>query len=206
MKYRPSTVVIVLCASLGLLTGCGSDTSPGNATTASTSAAITSGPPDSGAPGVDDPLKTDSIDNTPCNAATAKQLESFGGKLKNSSTDPVLSKSKACGWVFEDGWGTITAGTILENSRGLSSLYSKQAKGQLTSFQPLPPIEGYPAVLYADGGRIGDGQCSLAVGLRNDRSYVVGTDLGLQNSHYANPCELATKLAEFAIQYLKGRQ
>jgi hypothetical protein len=204
MKHRPSIVAAILCGSLAFAAGCGSGS--GTVTNKPSTPASASNLPQAGAPSVDNPLKTDSIDNTPCNAATAEQVESIGGKLKNADTSPMLGKSMACHWVFEDGLGAISANTLPENTSGLSSLYSKQSKGQLTAFQPLPPIEGYPAVLFADGGRLGDGVCSMTAGLRNDLSYIVGVDLDPRNPHYSDPCDLATKLAGFAIQYLKGKQ
>ncbi|MFD5243023.1 DUF3558 family protein [Amycolatopsis sp. NPDC058340] len=89
---------------------------------------------------------------------------------------------------------------------GLSHLYALTAQGSgLTTFKPLPNIAGYPAVEYANGGE-GRGACQLAVGLRDDVTYVLVTQLRRGSAYLEDPCGLTVKLAEFAVQHLKAAQ
>jgi hypothetical protein len=187
-----------------LLAGCASGTTPSEPgpATASTTPTL----PSHGAPNVVEPLNTTGIDNSPCDAVTKEQIESLGVPLKKSSVNPNLVKSKYCHWILVDGAGTFDGGTVVDNPSGLSSLYATNTEGGLTHFQPTPLIEGYPGLVYAQGGRVGDGECTLAVGVRNDLTYTVNVGLNNTNPNYKDPCGAAQKIAGFAIQYLKGKQ
>jgi hypothetical protein len=54
----------------------------------------------------------------------------------------------------------VNFGMVAGNKDGLSSLYYQGAHGGLTTFDPIAPIAGYPAVIYANGGE-GAGTCTL---------------------------------------------
>jgi hypothetical protein len=73
----------------------------------------------------------------------------------------------------------------------------------LTTFKPVAPIEGYPAVIYANGGE-GNAVCTPAVGVRNDLVYTVSPQLRTGNPYLSDPCGIAAKMSAFAIQHLKG--
>jgi hypothetical protein len=114
-----------------------------------------------------------------------------------------MTLGKNCVWVFADGSGNVGAGMVTKNNDGLSGIYYQSTHGGLTTFKPVASIEGYPAVVYANGGE-GDGVCTLAVGIRNDLVYTIIPRLRPQNPYLADPCGMATKIAQFAIQQLKA--
>jgi hypothetical protein len=206
MKGRKILTATFAVAALTLMAGCGS---AGTIGTSSPVPTPTSAKPSSsvnGAPVVENPLNTSTIDSSPCDVATQGQVETLGMKLQSAQVTSSPPRSSYCTWTFDNRAGTINGGTVLENTAGLGSLYAKKSSGQLTHFQPISPIAGYPAVIYANGAQIGDGFCSLAVGVRNDLTYTVDTNLHSASPHYNDPCAAAQKIAEFAIQYLKGRQ
>jgi hypothetical protein len=89
------------------------------------------------------------------------------------------------------------------NKEGLSSLYYQSTHSGLTTFKPVSPVEGYPAVVYSNGGE-SPGVCTLAVGVRNDLTYTIITRLDTANPNRSDPCGTATKVAQLAIQQLKG--
>lgn len=48
------------------------------------------------------------------------------------------------------------------------------------------------------------GACQLAVGLRDDVTYVLVAQLRRGNAYLEDPCGLTVKVAEFAVQHLKA--
>jgi hypothetical protein len=174
-----------------------------NNPTATSPTPSTSQLPKNGAPAVVNPLtNTTSIESDPCSAVTVAQVEDLGGKVKNTTVDG-LSLGKNCAWIFNDGAGNIGAGMVTGNKEGLSSLYYQSTHGGLTTFKPVSAISGYPAVIYANGGER-TYACTLAVGVRDDLVYTIISQLNTANPYYSNACDLNIKLAELAIQHLKG--
>lgn len=97
---------------------------------------------------------------------------------------------------------TPITGTTAVESDPCAAVTPKQ-DGTLTSFTPLPPIDGYPAVSYAQGGE-GEGVCTLAIGVRDDLLYTVIARLDTGNPHRSDPCGVAAKIGSFGIEYLKS--
>ncbi|MFJ8910811.1 DUF3558 domain-containing protein [Amycolatopsis sp. NPDC102389] len=82
---------------------------------------------------------------------------------------------------------------------------SKRKVAASRPFNVLPNIAGYPAVQYANGGE-DPGACQLAVGLRDDMTYVLVTQLRRASPYLDDPCGLSVKIAEFTIKHLKMTQ
>jgi hypothetical protein len=202
MRSRTALLGILACAALLSATGC-SNTTNGNPSTQQPNATSAGGLPADGAPNVQNPIaNTATSESDPCSSVTTAQIESLGGKVDRSRVDD-MTLGKNCVWVFADGSGNVGAGMVTKNTDGLSGIYYQSTHGGLTTFKPVSPIEGYPAVVYANGGE-GDGVCTLAVGIRNDLVYTVIPRLRPQNPYLTDPCGMATKIAQFAIQQLKA--
>jgi hypothetical protein len=202
MHNRRIVASVLALAVVTITSGCDS-TSSGTATTPPPSTTSGGGLPSDGAPNVAEPLTNASaLESDPCSAATSAQIESLGGKVESAAPED-LSTGRQCVWTYTGEYGTISAGLVAANKQGLSSLYASSKDGSLTTFKPQPPINGYPAVVYAQGGE-GDGRCTLAVGMRNDLTYTIDALLDTSNPNRSNPCSIATKVAQFAIQHLKG--
>ncbi|MFI5607597.1 DUF3558 domain-containing protein [Amycolatopsis sp. NPDC051903] len=193
----PALIVVVAA-----LSGCSGGGTSGTATTPAPPSS-TGGLPFAGAPNVGSPLtKTTAVESDPCSAITAAQIESLGGKVQSTQTenDPTGNN---CVWTYSGEYGTITAGFTSANKEGLSSLYASSKDGSLTTFKPQPAVDGYPAVVYAQGGE-GAGVCTLAVGVRNDLLYTINSRLDTANPRESDSCGLATDVAKFAVEHLKG--
>lgn len=200
MRPTATLMAISALASVALLGGC-SDQKTGTPTptNAPSSAAL----PSNGAPAVTNPIaNTAKAEADPCSTIPTTEIEAIGGKIKRSGTEQ-LSMGNACAWVFQESPNTLSGGLTTGNKDGLSSLYAQNATGGLTTFKPVDPIDGYPAVIYANGGE-GKGTCTLAVGVRDDLAYTVIPLLSSSHPSYADPCGLATKVAAAAIKNLKG--
>lgn len=202
MRSRSIATGSFVCAGLVLMTACTGTTS-GTPSTPPANPATSPSLPYAGAPGVDVPLDTSSIDAEPCNAATAAEIEALGGAgVRLTESDPVNAKDKQCTWTLNDGFGVLTAG-MMRSGDGLSDIYDAHAKGQYSVFQPKPPVEGYPAVLASDRS-VSDGFCTLIVGVRNDATYSIPISLRSKNPGYSDPCSVAAKLAAVVIKRLRG--
>ncbi|ANN14351.1 hypothetical protein SD37_00885 [Amycolatopsis orientalis] len=200
MRASATVLTIATLASLALLGGCsdknGNDPTP-------TGAPSPTGSSSAGAPAVKDPItNTAAVEADPCSAIPAAELEAITGKIKRSRTEDMTA-GKGCTWVLELSPNTINAGLVTGNKEGLGTLYAQHAAGSLTTFKPVDPIDGYPAVVYANGGE-GKGNCTLAVGVRDDLVYNVIPRLSNEHPSFADPCGMATKVAAAAIKNLKG--
>ncbi|OXM50988.1 DUF3558 domain-containing protein [Amycolatopsis alba DSM 44262] len=193
-------MTLATLASIALLGGC-ADKKTNDPT--STSAPSSAGLPTAGAPSVTDPItNTKSVESDPCSAISADEMTAIAGKVKRTRSEDMTA-GIACTWVFELSPNTINAGLVTANKDGLNALYAQHAAGSLTTFKPVDPISGYPAVVYANGGE-GKGNCTLAIGVRNDLVYNVIPRLSNEHPSFADPCGLATKVAAAAIKNLKG--
>jgi hypothetical protein len=205
MQARFALKTTLTCVTLVLVASC-SSTSSGTPTptTSSSVAQNEKSLPYAGAPGVATPLDSSKIDQDPCSVATPAQISSIsGGILKNSSKFDAGAGSVDCAWVLADGLGRLTTGVAMETNAGLSSIYDKNVKKQLTSFKAIPAIDGHPGVAFANGGEAST-VCNVAVGLSDSRIYLAIANLGPRNPKADNPCGIATDLAELAVQHLKG--
>ncbi|MGY6657268.1 DUF3558 domain-containing protein [Amycolatopsis sp. TRM77291] len=138
----------------------------------------------------------------PGSAIPAAEIEAIGGKVKRTRVDD-LTMGNASAWVFQEAPNTLSAGLVTGNKDGLSALYAQNATGGLTTFKPVDPVDGYPAVIYANGGE-GKGNCTLAVGVRDDLVYTVIPRLTDHHPSYSDPCGMATKVAAAAIRNFVG--
>jgi uncharacterized protein DUF3558 len=155
------------------------------------------------APRVSQPLtNTARYETDPCSAATISEIEKLGGAVGGTKVYEAIP-GKTCQWDFSNGSGNVGGAFITGNKRGLNSLYVEHQAGRLTTFQPVAPVEGYPAVVYSQGDE-GPGTCSLAVGVRDELTYTVITHLRAGNPALADPCKMATQLSEMVINRLKA--
>ncbi|RSM66513.1 DUF3558 domain-containing protein [Amycolatopsis sp. WAC 01376] len=190
---------LLLAAAASLLTsGCGTQVT-GTATTSAPSSARL---PSDGAPAVTAPINdTARVERDPCSAIPTAEIEAIGGKVERFRTVD-LSEGLNCSWLFLEAPSTVSAGLVLGNKDGLSALYAQNSTGGLTTFKPVDPVGGHPAVIYANGSE-GRGTCTLAVGIRDDLVYTVIPHLSSGNPMVADPCGMATKVAATAIKHLK---
>lgn len=155
------------------------------------------------APKVDHPLTvTKAFEDDPCSALPTSEVEKAAGKVKGTAiAQSVVGKS--CQWNFADNTGNVSGGFFSGNKRGLNSLYLENQAGRLSTFAPHSPVEGYPAVVYSAGDE-GPGSCILAVGVRDELTYTVNTQLRTGNPYLTDPCKMAEQVAAAEITRLKA--
>ncbi|WP_326567245.1 DUF3558 domain-containing protein [Amycolatopsis rhabdoformis] len=154
------------------------------------------------APKVVKPLtNTGRYEKDPCAAATMNEVAQLGGPVKGTSVYES-TPGKTCQWTFDGGTGNIAGTFVTGNKDGLNSLYLQNRDGVLTTFKIVSPVEGYPAVAYSQGDE-GEGNCAIAVGVRDDLTFTVITHLRDGNPELSNPCKMATALGAVVVDRLK---
>ncbi|GDY31581.1 hypothetical protein GTS_32140 [Gandjariella thermophila] len=113
----------------------------------------------------------------------------------------------ACGWTDTNGPSKMSLGVgFLTAGHGLGDIYSqKETYGR---FQPLPDIEGYPAVIAVSGSETGhSGACTIDVGVTNQLAVNVFVQLksGVDAPpDYTDTCPRTQKVADAIMKTLKG--
>ncbi|MGW5699917.1 DUF3558 domain-containing protein [Amycolatopsis japonica] len=159
--------------------------------------------PSNSAPAVPNPINdTTRVETDPCSAVPTATIEEIGGKVERLRT-VELAGGLNCSWLFLEAPSTVSAGLVVGNKDGLSALYAQNSTGGLTTFRPVEPVGGHPAVIYANGSE-GTGTCTLAVGVRDDLVYTVIPHLSSGNPMVSDPCGMATRVAAAAIKNLQG--
>ena len=200
MRTRTLFPVLVTGLTTLALAACGGGSTGGQATTAPASSSSTE---PMLAPKVSQPLtNTARYETDPCSAATTSEVEQLGGAVKGTDVYQALP-GKTCQWNFSNGSGNVGGAFITGNKRGLNSLYVEHQARRLTTFQPVPPVEGYPAVVYSQGDEA-PGTCSLAVGVRDELTYTAIAHLRDGNPSFADPCKMVTQLSAMVINRLKA--
>ncbi|MDQ3577335.1 MAG: DUF3558 domain-containing protein [Actinomycetota bacterium] len=156
-----------------------------------------------GAPTVKKPLDTSSFQAAPCSVLTKEQLASLP-VLVPGETDLEDPLGPVCGWDDDSVGISFDGGFLKANTKGLDSLYSQHSKGSLGLFEPLPDIEGYPAVIYGKVDSRKSGLCAVAVGVTDRLTFTVVMSLSRPNPEETDPCPSARKAAELAMATMAG--
>ncbi|WP_037364392.1 DUF3558 domain-containing protein [Amycolatopsis orientalis] len=202
MRSRNSLAALITAGTLASIAACGG---PSHGTASPTSPSDTAPATSQNlAPKVDQPINnTSAVETDPCSAVSTATVESAASKVKNSRTN-TSNLGNTCVWIFDNSGGNVSAGVVTANKQGINALYIQKSRGGLTTFKPQPPILGYPAVVYDNGGET-EGSCNLAVGIRDDVTYTVIAQLRHDSPVYSDACGMATKIASAAITHLKGQ-
>jgi hypothetical protein len=163
----------------------------------------------SGAPPVATPLDTTKAQATPCSALTAAQVSMLGitatGKPDSFTTGPL------CNWDDTSAVPpamTIGIGFVTASKGGLSSLYvqAESLKKNGGYFEPIDPVQGYPAVLYSqrdDRRAKTNASCSLAVGTSDTLQITVNVTI-TNPSQQSDPCTVDKKATDLMMTTLKA--
>ncbi|MFC4858931.1 DUF3558 domain-containing protein [Actinophytocola glycyrrhizae] len=197
-----------------LAAGC-TDSTAGRATpeptstTAEGTEAPTESTPDSdklptdGAPEVDDPIDTAKFQENPCLSLTSEQSADIFdvGAAGRQSGGPL---GETCEWRNESTHSRVWIGFLDKDPRGLSAEYGANEDGRWAFFEPLPPIEGQPAVAR---GRLDDreiGICTVVVGASDEIAFETRVQLSQGNIGKMDPCAAAADVAGEAVKTIKA--
>jgi hypothetical protein len=95
----------------------------------------------------------------------------------------------------------IPAQVSTANRNGLSTLYQK--RGEVGLFQELPPVRGYPAVIYDPIDARSSGTCPVSVGVSDSLAYDVIL-MAPTGPLKADPCGAAHQIATTVLGHLKN--
>jgi hypothetical protein len=201
---RRATITIATIAGCGLLlSGC--TEKRGSATPAPSSVGTsTSALPHDGAPKVDAPLPATALAGSPCESAlTPDQVSTFlgdatSGKPSDSALGPL------CNWSSSSGSGAGFAISYQTKSDQGISLAYQNIQPKAARWKPLDPIQGFPAVAYAnfDDKRA----CVIVVGVSDELAFSVGLTLGDKaTSEGKDSFDVAPQVADTVLTNLKAR-
>ncbi|WP_328608230.1 DUF3558 domain-containing protein [Amycolatopsis sp. NBC_00345] len=159
--------------------------------------------PHSGAPKVDHPLPESVLSGDPCQGAlTPDQLKQILGTAPQGKPDSTAGLGPDCDWHAD---AAVSVSYTTQDHQGLSAAY-KNAKPKVTLWRVLPPIQGFPAVGYADkqGEKTGD-ICTVSVGVADDLSFNATLQLSYAKRGKADPCELAARVADMVVTNLRQK-
>lgn len=162
--------------------------------------------PSHGAPKVNNPVDATAFETKPCDVVPMAALAKAGIKVEAPDAEPDDSTGPICDWKFRrgpDGGRQGTMGTRINtlSDRGLSDIYDQRGTS-FQLFEELPPIEGYPAVIHDTSDSRSEGICNLSVGISDQQTYDVQTDLDTAHPQYSDSCSVAVKVATIALQTL----
>lgn len=195
--------VVVGAAALALLAGCG--TGGGTAGTPTNQPQPTStSSSGGGAPKVQNPLDLKAFEAAPCSAVTPAQIEAYGlpgvaGKVNPTSPGP------GCSWLGASTAAKASPGlVILPEGTNLDSIYSNKDNGTYAVFEPLPDIQGYPALLNLAVDQRSSGSCTIAVGASEAKAILFDFQSIKGSSRFADPCGAVVEFANLAMTTIKA--
>jgi hypothetical protein len=190
-------VGLTLSACSDSTTGSGTP-SPGSSSpdspTGTSSAALS-------APKVSNPLDVTKFEANPCGLLSDAQANQIL-TVTRTLVSPGATDSPICAWKDENG-AAIALGMVGGNG-GLGTMYRQHTASSPGYFEPVPDIEGYPALLASVADLRSKGSCTVSVGVRDDEVMVVNMDWAVQAPGQADPCQLAQKAAGLAVTTIKG--
>ncbi len=203
MNRRGTTTIATIVACGLLFAGCTGER--GTATPApSSSSDSASAVPDSGAPKVDSPLSATALDGSPCDTAlTGDQVSTFlGDATQGKPSDSELGP--LCNWSSSSGSGAgIAIGYQTKSDKGIGLAY-QNVQPKAARWKPLDPIQGFPAVAYAnfDDKR----SCVIVVGVTDELAFSVGLTLGDKaTSEGKDSFDIAPQVADVVMTNVKAR-
>lgn len=183
----PIGLVTVIAALLVVGPAC-SATTPGKPA-ATPSAAAGHALPHDGAPKVPNPVDITRFKAAPCTVLTQSQLRTLGitAQPEPRPDDPA---GPVCEW--REGIDGVNTGiNFIPNKDGLSDLYAAKKEGRFQVFEPIAPINGFPAALDLLTDSRSRGDCGYAVGF-NDHDAVL---IVLSERPGGNPCDDVKQVA-----------
>lgn len=158
--------------------------------------------PFAGAPDIKKPLDVSRFLTDPCLALTAQQAGQLGVPQTGEQSEELAGTR--CTWRNPETHGSTAITWIEKERQGLSGAYQANKLGKLAFFEPLAPIEGYPAVANDITDERDHGTCALAVGVANDLMFDLALQLSTQSiAEKKDPCEVAVVVAGMMLRTMK---
>ena len=150
------------------------------------------------------PLDVKAFEANPCSTVTPAQVEAYGlpGVAGRVNTG---SPGAACSWLGASTPAKAApALTILPEGTNLDSIYSNKDNGTYAVFEVLPAIQGYPAVLTLAVDQRSSGDCTIVVGVSDEKAILFTFQSVKGSSRLADPCGSVIEFANLAITTIKA--
>jgi Protein of unknown function (DUF3558) len=183
-----------------VLVGCSSTLGTPGLTSAGTTTSSTEALPP-GTPNVAHPLDVTKFRQAPCSVLTAAQLQ----KLNVAASGQVDANTSmpGCSWHDQRGPSKMGPGvTFGPVGHGLADIYGQ--KSTYVVFQPLPDIDGYPAVIALSADGRSQGNCEISVGVSNQQFIDVAVTIGAGAPDETTPCTRSQTVAAAVVATVKG--
>lgn len=200
----PGPQFIACAVALLFLTACTTNTA-GTARPATDAPVTTTTPSETrpaGAPNVTEPLDISRFVGDPCLVLTASQAQQLGLPQTGVLRDGALGK--ACRWSNRQTFLSISINMLNEDPAGLSAFYRANEAGKWAYFEPVPSVEGYPAVAYDALDSRADGKCAVVVGTANELAFDTAIQVADADIGKTDPCEAAIAAVALMMRTMKG--
>ncbi|MBE8521218.1 DUF3558 domain-containing protein [Amycolatopsis sp. H6(2020)] len=186
-----------------LLSACNGTPKPPETATPTT-APSSSASANSDVPAVPSPLPATALDGNPCESALdSSQITHFLGQ--STPAEPSETQlGPMCQWSSASGSGAgITVAYQTKSEQGIGLSY-ENVKPKAARWKPLDPIQGFPAVAYAnfDNKR----SCVIVVGVTDKLAFSTALTLGDKSAAEGKDCfDAAPGVADTVLTNLKAR-
>ncbi|GAB3139753.1 DUF3558 domain-containing protein [Amycolatopsis stemonae] len=149
-------------------------------------------------------MPTTVLTGNPCDSAlTPDQVSTFlGDATSGKPSDTALGP--LCNWSSTSGSGAGFAISYQTKSDQGISLAYQNIQPKAARWKPLDPIQGFPAVAYAnfDDKR----GCAVVVGVTDELAFSVGLTLGDKAASEGKDCfDIAPQVADAVMSNVKAR-
>lgn len=209
VRHHTLKIGVAAAVLVAVTAACSPPSSVGGTPAPQTTAVNADGKLPSGAPHVAKPLDVSRAQASPCNSLTPAQISSFGIVATGKPGDPTLGPK--CDWSDTStvpSLMTVSVVFVTKSTGGLSSLYvqAESLKKVGGYFEPIDPIQGYPALLYSqldDRKAKTNAACNLGIGVSDTLQVAVGVVVGTP-SPQSDPCTIDKKAADMVMTNLKA--
>jgi hypothetical protein len=126
------------------------------------------------------------------------QLEVGQGKRSKSAF------GVACQWAGRDISGSRVDVSFNTRTRdGLSAVYRSKDQNNYKKFEPVPDVEGFPAVI-AEPSNTPQGNCTMFVGVSDEVAFQLGVQQSTQKVGSVDPCDVSKAVASLLLQTMKA--
>ncbi|WP_141999976.1 DUF3558 domain-containing protein [Amycolatopsis cihanbeyliensis] len=163
----------------------------------SSSQPSTTGRQFSEAPPVPEPLDASKYIQDPCSSLTEAQQQKFEVTSSRENNNETATN---CRWNIRDGSTSAGVSYMTSVENGLSNIYALNDTGHWDKgyFEPTE-VDGYPAVYVEIADNRDQGDCGMAIGIRDDLFF----DANVRTRAGNDACKAAENIAFAVLQTIK---
>lgn len=172
----------------------------GSSSAPSSSGGSNAGLPHSGAPKVREPLDVSAFLRNPCSTLTRDQVINTLRLLPQGERIDEPSGPR-CRWSDPSKGSAADLIFYTSIKDGLSNTYQTQHNRDV--FEPMEPIQGYPAVIAMTLDGRPSGRCSIEIGLSDQLTAQIGATVSRSKIGKSEPCQAVRMVADLMLTTMK---